>query len=1023
MTVDEHNLDVAIIGMAGRFPGANTVAAFWRNLCAGVESVTFFSDAELRAAGIAPAVLEDPSYVKAASVLDDPAAFDASFFGYAPREAELMDPQHRFFLECAWEALEDAGYDPERYDGAVGVYGGTSVNSYLLYSGLASEFWDDYLPLLIGGDKDFLATRVSYKLNLRGPSVTVQCGCSTSLVAVHLACQSVLNGECDMALAGGVSVRVPHRVGYFCRAGSIHSPDGHCRAFDAKAQGTVFGSGVGIVVLKRLTEAVADRDHIYAVVKGSAVNNDGSAKVGYTAPSVRGQTEVVVQALANSGVAADTVAYVEAHGTATTLGDPVEIRALTDAFRAYTGRKGFCAVGSVKTNVGHLDVASGVTGLIKTSLSLTHRMLPPSLHFEKPNPEIDFDNSPFYVNRTLCEWESHGYPRRAGVSALGVGGTNAHVVLEEAPAVADPEPSRPWQLLVLSARTEAALDQAARNLVRHLQEHPDLDLAHVAYTLQTGRRAFAHRWMVVARDLEDAVQTLKAADPERVKTASPRPEAPDVVFMFSGQGAQYVRMGRELYQTQTVFREYIDRCSEVLRPHLSFDLREVLYPEDAAVERAEAELTQTRITQPALFAFEYALARQWMAWGVHPRALVGHSIGEYVAACLAGVFSLEDALGLVAARGRLIQSLPAGSMLAVPVSEQEIRSLLCGELSLAVVNAPSLCVVSGGTPAVDRLEATLTGRNLTCRRLHTSHAFHSGMMEPVLEEFTAHVRGVRREPPQIPFVSDVTGTWITAREACDPAYWASHLRQTVRFSDCLHTLLRQPGCIFLEVGPGRTLSTLLRQHPDRTPEHAVLSSTRHPQEPGSDVAFLLQTLGQLWLAGVPVDWSGLQAGAACRRVPLPTYPFEHKRYWVTPTARPQAAAAVAPRASAGPPEFAAVEPMDLKQRIHENACDPGGNGVEQALVIIWQEVLGVGRVGVHDDFFELGGNSLVAVQVIAQVRKRLGAKLSVRQLFESPTISRLAGIIEAASAAGVGPVSAHKGKDRLETSLKRLGRI
>ncbi len=1020
MSVDEPNLDVAIIGMAGRFPGANTVEAFWRNLSAGVESVTFFTDAQLREAGVDPAVLENPNYVKASSVLDDPAFFDASFFGYSPREAELMDPQHRFFLECAWEALEDAGCDPDRYGGAVGVYGGASINSYLLYSGLASEFWDDYLPILIGGDKDFLATRVSYKLNFRGPSMTVQCGCSTSLVAVHMACQSLLNGECDMALAGGVSIRVPHRVGYFCQSGSIHSPDGHCRAFDAQAQGTVFGSGVGIVVLKRLADATANGDHIYAVIKGSSVNNDGSAKVGYTAPSVQGQSEVVVQALANAGIAADTVAYIETHGTGTTLGDPVEIRALTDAFRAYTDGKGFCAVGSVKTNVGHLDVAAGVTGLIKVSLALKNRMLPPSLHFRRPNPEIDFENSPFYVISSLSEWESNGYPRRAGVSALGVGGTNAHVVLEEAPAVQDGAGSTSRQLLVLSARSDTALDRATKNLRQYLKQHRDLDLANVAYTLQVGRKAFDHRRTVVGRDLEDVVNALEITDPGRVRTSSRRSDASEPVFMFSGQGSQYVNMGLELYQVEPVFREHIDRCSEVLGCRLSLDLRDILYPDEPGAEQAAQQLMQTCTTQPALFAFEYALARQWMAWGVHPRALVGHSIGEYVAACLGGVFSLEDALALVAARGRLIQNLPAGSMLAVPMPEREIGPVLDEELSLAVINGPSLCVVSGRTRAIDDLERTLAGRNLSCRRLHTSHAFHSRMMEPVLAEFAAHVGRVQLSPPRIPFVSNVTGTWVTPEEACNPHYWTTHLRRTVRFSDCLHTLFEGPACILLEVGPGRTLSTLARQHPDRTAEHIVLSSTRHPQEKGSDVAFLLDVLGQLWHAGARIDWSALHADARRRRVPLPTYPFEHKRYWLASARTFRAPGRVTP----GPFEVPQDSPPG-----EQDHPQPGGaavgrdapkNHVEHTLAEIWQEALGIGHVGMQDNFFELGGNSLTAVQVTAQVRKRMGVRLSARDLFDAPTISRLAQVIEAPAPGAADPTNSHRENNRLKDALKRL---
>lgn len=1017
MSLDEPNLDVAIIGMSGRFPGASTIAAFWRNLCAGVESISFFSDEELMESGVDRAVLNDPSYVKASAVLDDPSLFDASLFGYSPREAELMDPQHRLFLECAWEALEDAGCDPSRYEGAIGVYGGAAINSYLLCSGLASDFWDDYLPILIGGDKDFLATRVSYKLDLRGPSVTVQCGCSTSLVAVHLACQSLLSGECDIALAGGVSVRVPHRVGYFSYPGSIHSPDGHCRAFDAKAQGTVFGNGVGIVVLKRLTDAVADRNQIYAVVKGSAVNNDGSAKVGYTAPGVRGQSEVVMQALANSGIEADTVTYVEAHGTGTTLGDPVEIQALTDAYRAHTDRKGYCAIGSVKTNIGHLDTAAGVAGLIKTALVLKHGVIPQSLHFKTGNPNIDFENSPFYVARSLSEWKSNGRPRRAGVSALGVGGTNAHVILEEAPVVKSSRQPSPWQLLLLSAKTGTALDAMTTNLALHLEQTTDLALPDVAHTLQVGRQVLDYRRMVVCRNREDAVRNLRTLDPQFVRTTSQEAVNRDVVFMFSGQGSQYPNMGRQLYEDERVFRDEIDRCAEVLKPHLDRDLRELIYPKDSTTADAGHLLKQTSLTQPALFAVEYALAKLWMAWGILPRAMVGHSIGEYVAACLAGVFSANDALALVVARGRLMQSLPQGAMLAVALAEEAVRSLLDTNLALGVINGPSQCVVSGETKAVDALEQRLAKEHVEYRRLHTSHAFHSPMMQPIVRTFTERVAQVELCPPQIPFVSNVTGTWITAEQAADPAYWSAHLRQTVRFSDCLQVLMQEPNRVLLEVGPGRTLCTLSKRHPSKTAEHVVLSSIRHPKERVSDEAFLLNTVGQLWLAGIHVDWPVLHDGSDPRRVPLPPYPFERKHYWITATKRPCPIAA-ADRAE----DIGGEEPSNLPDgKGLPNDSHVSGDQTKNSIASIWRDCLGVEQIDVSDNFFELGGSSLTAVRVVTQIRKVLGARLSVSCVFENPTVEALAAAVERILAdGGVSAEDRQEGSHVVE-AVRKLG--
>jgi acyl transferase domain-containing protein len=873
---------IAIVGMSGRFPGAPNIDTFWQHLCDGVESVSFFSDQELLSSGVDHAVLSQPNYVKARAILEDAEWLDAAFFGYTPREAEFLDPQHRLLLQCAWEALENAGYDSEKYPGSIGVFAGVGMNHYLLR--LASNrdlivTIGDF-QAMIGNDRDFLTTRISYKLNLTGPSITVQTACSTSLVAVCLACQSLLNYQCDMALAGGVSVHFPQESGYFYQEGGIFSPDGHCRAFDAKAQGTVPGSGAGIVVLKRLEDALAEGDQIRAIIKGFALNNDGSFKVGYTAPSVDKQAEVIVTAQVIAGVPVETITYVETHGTATPLGDPIEIAALTRAFRINTGKKGFCAIGSVKTNIGHLDAAAGVAGLIKPVLALKHKMIPPSLHFEQPNPEIDFANSPFYVNTTLSEWKTDGIPRRAGVSSFGMGGTNAHVVLEEAPVVEVSGESRPWHLCVLSAKTSSALETMTANLAEHLSRHPDLNLADVAYTYQIGRRAFNHRRFVVCKDVQDAIGVLQATESERVFTATCEAAERPIAFMLSGQGAQYVNMGRELYKVELTFRQQIDRCAELLHPHLGLDLRNLLYPGEEQTEEATQQLQQTWITQPALFVIEYALARLWMEWGVRPQAMIGHSIGEYVAACLAGVFSLEDALALVARRGQMMQNLPPGAMLSIPLPEEKVRPLLGNTLSLASVNEPARCVISGPIDAIDASQSQLAEQGVNCRRLHTSHAFHSAMMDPILGPFIDQVKRVDLQPPQIPYVSNVTGTWITAAEATDPSYWARHLRQTVRFADGLKEMLRDTRQVLLEIGPGWTLYTFARGHPSSTAEHVILSSLRHPREQVSDVAFLLTTLGELCLAGVRIDWSGFYIHERRCRLPLPTYPFERKRYWI-----------------------------------------------------------------------------------------------------------------------------------------------
>jgi len=877
--------EIAIIGLTGRFPGAKNIDEFWKNLQNGIETISFFSDEELLSSGISSSVLNDPNYVKARATLEDVEVFDASFFGFNPKEAEITDPQHRLFLECAWEALECAGYNSEIYKGTIGVYAGCSLSDYLLnvYLNPNSIESIDHHQLAIAGDKDYLTTRVSYKFNLTGPSFTVQTACSTSLVAVHLACQSLLNGECDMALAGGVSISGSRKAGYFYKHGGIESPDGHCRAFDAKAQGTVGGEGVGIAVLKRLDDALADGDRIYALIKGSAINNDGASKVSYTAPGIDSQAKVIRTAQIIAEVEPDTITYIEAHGTGTSLGDPIEIAALTQAFRTRTQKNNFCAIGSVKTNIGHLDAAAGVTGLIKTVLALKHRQIPPSLHFEQPNPQIDFINSPFYVNSSLCEWKSdiNGIPRRAGVSSFGIGGTNAHVILEEAPVVEPSSPSRPWQLLLLSAKTSTALSTAIANLAAHLQQHQDLHLADVACTLQEGRRTFDHRRMVVCQDLEDAQKVLTSQDSQRVFTHYQEPCHRPVVFMFSGQGAQYVNMGKELYQSEPIFRKQVDECSELLKPYIGLDLRTVLYPSQQQAEGAAQQLLQTAIAQPALFVIEYALAQLWMDWSVHPQAMIGHSLGEYVAATIAGVFSLEDALALVANRGKLMQQCESGAMLSIQLSQQEVQPLLETELSLAASNAPSYCVVSGLTQAVEQLQQQLQEKGIECRRLHTSHAFHSQMMEPIIESFIELLQTIKFNPPKIPFVSNVSGTWITKAQATDPNYWASHLRQPVRFSEGITELIKTRERILLEVGPGRTLSTFAKQH--RTEELAVLTSLRHPHEQQSDVAFLLNTLGWLWLFGVQINWSGFYANQRRHRLPLPTYPFERQRYWIEPS--------------------------------------------------------------------------------------------------------------------------------------------
>jgi phthiocerol/phenolphthiocerol synthesis type-I polyketide synthase E len=987
-------LEIAIIGMVGRFPQARNVDEFWSKVRDGVSSITTLSDQELAASGVAADELYNPNYVKAKGVLEDIELFDASFFDYSPRDAAIMDPQHRHFLECAYEALENAGYDPDRYDGLIGVFAGTSMNSYLLANlctnpELIASIGG--LELAIGSDKDHLTTRVSYKLNLQGPSLDVNTSCSTSLVAVHLACRSLLNGECDMALAGGVSITVPQKVGYLYQEGGITSPDGCCRAFDANAQGAVPGSGLGIVVLKRLEDAIADGDFIHACIKGSAINNDGAMKVGYTAPSVKGQARVIRAAQLAAEVEAETITYVETHGTGTPLGDPIEVAALTQAFRESTGATGFCAIGSVKTNLGHLDAAAGVAGLIKTVQALKHALLPPSLHFEQPNPRIDFARSPFYVNTRLSEWKRGSYPRRAGISSFGIGGTNAHVVLEEAPVRASSRTSRSWHLLVLSAKTVNALETMTANLAAHLEQRPALSLPDVTYTCQVGRKVFPHRRVLVYHDRDEIVKMLRTLPPGRVFSSSQEMDNRPVAFMFPGQGTQYVHMAAAIYQEEPVFREELERCSILLKPFLGLDLRHVLYPSEVS-----EQLHQTSFTQPALFALEYALAKLWMHWGIQPQAMIGHSIGEYVAACLAGVFSLEDALALVARRGQLMQKLPGGTMLSVPLSEAAIRPLLSSELSLAANNGPSLCVVAGPTPAIAALQNSLAEQGVACHRLHSSRAFHSAMMEPIIQAFAQYVSRIPLRPPQIPYISNITGTWMTASDAIDPTYWARHLRKTVRFAEGVQKLLEQPERILLEVGPGQTLSTLARQNLDKTAERWIFSSLGPPQDHSAEGEVLFTTLGKLWLAGAPVEWPRLYTHERRLRVPLPTYPFERQRYWV----EPRGSIYKANVSQAGADEKSADDgerPKPVTSGYHRpnllNEYVAPDNEIERNIAEIWQELLGIEQIGTHDSFFDLGGHSLLATRLSSRLHDTFDVQLELRTFFERPTIAELATII------------------------------
>jgi malonyl CoA-acyl carrier protein transacylase len=878
--------DIAIIGLSGRFPGAENIEVFWQNLRDGVESISFFSDEELEV--IDPNLMADPNYVKAGAVLPDIKQFDAAFFGYSVREAEIMDPQHRIFLECAEEALENAGYNPDTYRGLIGVYAGSGMNTYLMNNVHPNQQFSairtflessNNLQVRLANGADFLTTCVSYKLNLTGPSVNIQTACSTSLVAVHNACQSLQYGECNIALAGGISITVPQKVGYLYQEDMICAPDGHCRAFDAKAQGTVFGSGCGIVVLKLLSQALEDGDQIHAVIKGSAINNDGALKVGYTAPSVEGQTQVVSEALARANVEAKTISYVEAHGTGTQMGDPIEIMALTQAFRQNTPENGFCAVGSVKTNIGHLIEASGISGLIKTVLALKYKQLPPSLHFFKPNPNIDFGNSPFYVNTALSEWQTNGTPRRAGVNSFGMGGTNAHVILEQAPPVSPLNNTleRPWHILTLSAKTENALEALAQRYVTYFASNPDTSLADMCFTANTGRKHFEHRLAVIADSTQQLREQLVDFSQLTTGIVTRQAQPKSIAFLFTGQGSQYIGMGRQLYETQPTFRQALNRCDEILKAYLDKPLLEVLYPDN---ETSESTVDETAYTQPALFAVEYALAKLWLSWGIKPDVVMGHSVGEYVAACIAGVFSLEDGLKLIAERSRLMQALPQnGEMVSIMASYEKVQSIikLVDGVSIAALNGPKSIVISGEREAIKTVCTIFQAEGIKIKKLTVSHAFHSPLMAPILSEFEQIAGEIRFSEPQIPLISNLTGE-VASDEIATPEYWCHHILEPVRFVTSMDTLAKLNVEVLLEVGPNPILLGMghhcLHEHHG---SRLWLPSLRPKQ---ADWQQLLTSLGELYRHGVPVDWMGFERNYSRHRITLPTYPFQRQRYWI-----------------------------------------------------------------------------------------------------------------------------------------------
>ncbi|MCM2442239.1 acyltransferase domain-containing protein [Agrobacterium vitis] len=972
-------LRVAIVGLSGRFPGANTPDALWEMLAEGREGIARPDEAALKAACVPEEVYKDPAYVRAAGMLDTPDHFDASFFGISPAEAEAMDPQQRVFLECAVHALEDAGMPIGEIDVPVGVYAGAGFSSYLLANAqeLLRRADGNLFEALIGNDKDFLCSRISYLLGLTGPSVTVQTACSSSLVAVHMAAQSLLNGECDVALAGGVSISFPHGTGYIYREGGILSPDGHCRAFDADAAGTVGAGGAGIVVLKRYEDAIADGDHVRAVLRATSINNDGNQKIGYTAPLSSGQAEVISECLSIAQLDAEDIDYVECHGTGTPLGDPIEIEALNMAY-GLNRADHQCLIGSLKSNIGHLDTAAGVAGLIKLVLSLEHELLPASVNYQTPNPKIPFENGPFVVNDRATPWRRNSErPRIAGLSAFGIGGTNAHVIVEEAP---ERPPAPPLQrvpvIIPYSAKSAEALSSLSLRLAGAIEKCSNVAaFADIAYSQAIGRIDYSHRAVVVADTAEQAAQILRKGEKDVGVT-----DARGAVFLFPGQGSQMTGCGAVLYRKEPVFRDAIDKCIEAASGR-DVNLRKLLF------EVGADTLRETRYAQPTIFAQSYALAELWESWGVVPAAMIGHSLGEYVAACRTDVFSLSDALHLVIARGALMQAQPAGAMLAVAQEETELLRLFEGRLDIAAVNGPEQCVLSGSTEDIKAAAEELAAMDVPVRILLTSHAFHSEMMAPVCERFRDVVSKTKLHAPTRPFLSNVTGDWIKDHEALDPNYWAGHIRSAVRFHAGIERIKQaHPGAVMIEVGPGRALSGLARQA-------GVWSISSLPGDMDESHE-LAAALAESWQAGLKVNWVDYYAAEDRQRVRLPNYPFARKLYTVASPGTPNAGIF-----QQQPPSGVVANP-DNNIREPPVAMDTGENAgetltdYERKVKMVWTELLGIPNIKTDSGFTEIGGSSLAAIKLVRRLNVTFGITLRVRDVLEASDIKAQAALIE-----------------------------
>ena len=982
------NDSIAVIGMAVRLPGAKNISQFWENLKTGRDVSKVFTDEELIASGVSPDLFNDPDYVRRGMPLEGADCFDAEFFGYHPKEAALMDPQHRIYLQTAYAALQDAGIDPENHKERIGVFGGIARNTYLVNNVITHlnyfQSVDDF-QLGITLEKDFPATRVAYKLNLKGPAINVQTACSSSGVALHLACQSIRNGDCEIAVVGGGRIQPPF-AGHLHKEGHALSPDGYCRTFDADANGMVRGNGMSFIIIKKLETAIENQDQLYGLIRSTAINNDGQDKIGFTAPGISGQSTAIMEAYLRADIDPNTISYVECHGTGTPIGDPVELAGLTKAFSAFTNKKQFCAVGSVKTNVGHLDAGACITGIIKTLLALKHEQLPPSLHYSQPNPQINFADSPFYVNDKLAEWKSEDSPRRAGVSSFGLGGTNAHIVLEEAPCIQKKYRTRSQHLITLSAKTPTALSQLETDLLQFLKDHPDLNPGSLANTLQLGRTDFKYRTSLVGESIKDLTNILEKRDPIRL-FSQPVSVPQKVVFMFPGGGSQHTNMGKDLYREEAVFRQTVNECLALLENKFNLSLKNILYPNHDRLEPILDPLAGITL----LFSIEYATAKLLMSWGIQPEAMIGHSLGEYTAATLSGLMNLEAAMGMVATRGKLFLELEEGGMLSVGMTPEALSTYMCDELDIAAINKPDQVVVSGNASAIDQLKKKLTADEIHATRPQIKVAAHSRMIDPILPAFEKHLQTVEFEELKIPVMSNVCGNWIQSDEANKPEYWLNHLRRTVNFSDGIREVLAMENTILLEVGPGQTLSTFARQHPDRKLETAVFASLKHPKETINDQAFLLKNIGRLWLSGISIDWKSFNQNYPHPRISLPTYPFAKERHWIAAKPLPNA-----PNTISYDTPTMVNETVDFTRHSNQKPMERKDLLTEKIKNIFhYLSGIPVEKMDVYASFLELGFDSLFLTQATSKIKKSFKIKLSFRQLFEeAPNIDTLANYVD-----------------------------